>query len=104
MQIECLNLVEHLAGDQKVASSRLTSHYCVLDLLSTCSIKKDRNFPNMSEIFLTANTGPRSSVGNLSGCRSRGCEYDPSPVPYFRGDYHEIISTVILLPPADSFK
>ena len=35
---------------------------------------------------------PRSAVGNVSGyrcvsdCRSRGCEFDPGPVPYFRGD------------------
>ena len=37
-------------------------------------------------------TGPRSEVGNVSGyrcvsdCRSRGREFDPGPVPYFRGD------------------
>ena len=37
-------------------------------------------------------TGPRSAVGNVSGyrcvsdCRSRDCEFDPGPVPYFRGD------------------
>ena len=36
--------------------------------------------------------GPRSAVGNVSGyrcvsdCRSRGREFDPGPVPYFRGD------------------
>ena len=36
--------------------------------------------------------GPRSAVGNMSGyrcvsdCRSRGREFDPGPVPYFRGD------------------
>ena len=54
--------------------------------------------------------GPRSAVGNVSGyrcvsdCRSRGREFDLGPVPYFRGDDHEIISTVILLPSADSFK
>ena len=35
-------------------------------------------------------TGPRSAVGNVSGyrcvsdCRSRGREFDPGPVPYFR--------------------
>ena len=55
-------------------------------------------------------TGPRSAVGNVAGyrcvsdCRSRGREFDPGPVPYFRGNDHEIISTVILLPSADSFK
>ena len=37
-------------------------------------------------------TGPRSAVGNVSGnrcesdCRSRGREFDPGPVPYFRVD------------------
>ena len=37
-------------------------------------------------------TGPHSAVGNVSGyrcvsdCRSRGGEFDPGPVPYFRGD------------------
>ena len=36
--------------------------------------------------------GPRSAVGNVSGyrwvsdCRSRGREFDPGPVPYYRGD------------------
>ena len=36
--------------------------------------------------------GPHSAVGNVSGyrwvsdCRSRGLEFDPGPVPYFRGD------------------
>ena len=42
--------------------------------------------------LLKYSTGPRSAVGNVSGyrcvsdCRSRGREFDPSPVPYFRGD------------------
>ena len=37
-------------------------------------------------------TGPQSAVGNVSGnrcesdCRSRGREFDPGPIPYFRGD------------------
>ena len=31
-------------------------------------------------------TGPRSAVGKVSGCRFRGHEFDPGPVPYFRGD------------------
>ena len=40
-----------------------------------------------------AYTGPCSAVGNVSGyrcvsdCRSRGREFDPGPVPYFRGDW-----------------
>ena len=33
-----------------------------------------------------------------------GREFDPGPVPYFVEIDHEIISTVILLPSADSFK
>ena len=49
------------------------------------------------------------AVGNVSGnrcesaCISRGCEFDPGPVPFVEID-HEIISTVILLPSAESFK
>ena len=36
--------------------------------------------------------GSCSTVGNVSGnrfesdCRSRGGEFDPGPVPYYRGD------------------
>ena len=43
-----------------------------------------------SETLMKWRTGPRSAVGNASGnrcesdCRSRGSEFDPSPVPYFR--------------------
>ena len=56
--------------------------------------------------------GPRSAVGNVSGyrcvsdCRSRGREFDPCPVRShtFVEIDHEMISTVILLPSADSFK
>ena len=39
-----------------------------------------------------AKRGPCSTVGNVSGskcesdCRSRGREFDPGSVPYFRGD------------------
>ena len=39
-----------------------------------------------------------------SDCRSRGREFDPGPVPYFRKIDYEIISKVILLPSAESFK
>ena len=40
----------------------------------------------------------------VSDCRSRVCEFDPGPVPYFVEIDHEIISTTILLPSADSRK
>ena len=57
-----------------------------------------------------SSTRPRSAVGNVSAyrcvsdCRSRGCEFDPGPVLTFVEIDHEIISTVILLPSAESFK
>ena len=60
-----------------------------------------------NDVTLGISAGPRSAVGNVSGyrcvsdCRSRGHKFDPGPVPYHD---HEIISTVILLPSADSFK
>ena len=47
---------------------------------------------DMYGVMLDRDAGPRSAVGNVSGyrcvsdCRSRGREFDPSPVPYFRGD------------------
>ena len=39
-----------------------------------------------------------------SDCRSRVREFDPGPVPYFVEIDYEIITTVILLPSAESFK
>ena len=36
--------------------------------------------------YLTLSWCLRSTVGNMSVCRSRGHEFDPSPVPYFCGD------------------
>ena len=38
----------------------------------------------------------------MSDCRSRGHKFDPGLVPYFVEIDHEIISTAILLPSADS--
>ena len=44
------------------------------------------------DIMRQSVTGPHSAVGNVSGyrcvsdCRSRGREFDPGPVPYFRGE------------------
>ena len=46
-----------------------------------------------SSYYNQIRAGPRSAVGNVSGhrcvsdCRSRGREFDPGPVPYFRGDW-----------------
>ena len=59
------------------------------------AIKYQLNFYIVKRLFFlvpTTYTGPRSAVGNVSGyrcvsdCRSRGREFDPGPVPYFRGD------------------
>ena len=51
-------------------------------------------YPSIScRLHIWSYTGPRSAVGNVSGyrcvsdCRSRGREFDPGPVPYFRGDW-----------------
>ena len=58
----------------------------------------------------TGPTGPRSAVGNVSGyrcvsdCRSRGREFDLGRSHTFVEIDREIISTVILLPSAYSFK
>ena len=46
--------------------------------------------------------GPHSAVSSVSDCRSRGHKFDPGPDPYFAEIDHEIISTAILLPSADS--
>ena len=49
-------------------------------------------FPDSLKATTKKLAGPRSAVGNVSGyrsvsdCRSRGREFDPGPVPYFRGD------------------
>ena len=48
---------------------------------------------SLCSIHMLDHTGPRSTVGNMSGnrcesdCRSRGWEFDPGPFPYFRGDW-----------------
>ena len=56
---------------------------CQIEPISTGSQLDLRNF---------SYTGPPSAVGNMSGyrcvsdCRSRGREFDPRLVLYFRGD------------------
>ena len=51
------------------------------------------NWPSLKCYHWTLYTGLRRAVGNMSGyrcvsdCRSRGREFDPGPVPYFRGDW-----------------
>ena len=43
-------------------------------------------FKDISRLFIKRfSTGPCSAVSNMSGCRSRGREFDLGTVPYFRG-------------------
>ena len=65
--IDCLWCVEDKEG---FSSSSRQSH----DLSSLI-------FP---ERYHKICTGPHSAVGNESDCRSRGREFDPGPVSYFR--------------------
>ena len=67
---------QSVRSDQGIASLRLTGATAL----------------EQNSISDPTQTGPRSAVGNVSGnrcesdCRSMGCEFDPGPVPYFRGD------------------
>ena len=60
--------------------------------------------------FIVSKTGPRSTVGNVSGyrcvsdCRSRVASSISVRSHTFVEIDHDIISTVILLPSADLFK
>ena len=60
-------------------------------LIKCASHNLSVNKKNPAIIMLFA-TRPHSAVGNVSGnrcqsdCRSRGRQFDPGPVPYFRGD------------------
>ena len=54
-------------------------------------VKSVLSHPHTHE-YKGESAGPRSAVGSVFGCRcvsdcrSRGREFDPGPVPYFRGD------------------
>ena len=66
--------------------------------------------PGVSYFIKDDYAGPRSAVGNVSGYRcvsdfrSRGREFDPSQVPYFRGDWSWNDFYGHSPPSADSFK
>ena len=47
--------------------------------------------------LLTNVAKPHGAFGSKSDCRLRGCEFDPSRVPFVEFD-HEVISTFILIP------
>ena len=60
---------------------------CVVQIFGGTNLQKSIDF------LLYPFTGPRSAVGSVYGyrcvsdCNSRGREFDPGPVPYFRGDW-----------------
>ena len=64
---------------------------CYWKMTSFMALDSVTSFLRLKDVTNTC-TGPCSAVGNVSGhrcesdCRSRGREFDPSPVPYFRGD------------------
>ena len=66
---------------------------CVLIVTIECSNLNPGIIVQSQTVLTKEFTGPRSPVGNVSGyrcvsdCRSRGREFDPGPVPYFRGDW-----------------
>ena len=81
----CLNCLQILSADE---ISRQTAVPTIARNIWTSNYNNDiLTYQNTSH-----NAGPRSAVGNVSGyrcvsdCRSRGREFDPGPVPYFRGD------------------
>ena len=64
----------------------------ILTFMSRINFVHEKSFITSGPALSSSATGPRSAVGNVSGyrcvsdCRSRGCKFDPGPVPYFRGD------------------
>ena len=56
-------------------------------------VKNDLRSDSLNTNLAPSLTGPHSTVGNVSGnrcesdCKSRGREFDPCPVLYFRGDW-----------------
>ena len=75
----------HSKGVAKtVTKQRVESHYDLELRAAVCIVY------SFAQIY--PYTGPHSAVGNVSGnrcesgCRSRGREFDPGRVPYFRGD------------------
>ena len=71
--------------------------FCCLFIMFANSLDPDQDRQNVGpdmdpDCLHSDRARPRSAVGNVSGyrcvsdCRSRGREFDPGPVPYFRGD------------------
>ena len=78
-----MNINSFVASGDLSTADNLCKQFGVLD-----AMHKKYYIQTLQPTF----TGLRSAVGNVSGyrcmsdCRSRGCEFDPGPVPYFCGD------------------
>ena len=90
------------------AISELRVQLVPLNMFKPSSIFSDHSDASFVNYFCYLCFTFCSAVGNVSNCRyvsdcrSRGCEFDPSLVPYFRWDWSWNNSTAILLPSADS--
>ena len=79
------------SGMQHSSGFNVCQSTCLLQ--SMVSYWDKQSYCKAQYITTSTFTGPRSAVGNVSGyrceadCRSRGREFDPGPVPYFRGDW-----------------
>ena len=79
------------------------AHRGLIDLIIRVDIfskyaKGFSNFSSLVQVSILKATDP-VIVGRESDCRSKGCELDPSPVPFFVEIDYVIYSTVILLRP-----
>ena len=81
----------------------MSSLWGICQLLHIGKIHKTINlYFIIPPFYMTLITGLRSAVGKVSDCRSRGHEFVPARSHSFTEIDHEIISTAILLPSADS--
>ena len=77
----------------KMGNHMLIASICMGKSIRIHNMYSYLNFSMSFHLCFYFVTGPRSAVGNVSGnrcesdCRSRGREFDPGPVPYFRGDW-----------------
>ena len=65
----------------------------------SCMIKHTDTHTHTNYYFFEEVPEVRRAVSRESDCRSRGDEFDPCLVPYFREIDHEIISAIILFFP-----
>ena len=69
-------------------SYALYANYPITRVLANSDDNKTKEYCFIHLTFKWHQSMLRSrAFGKLSDCRSRGCEFDPGPVPYFRGDW-----------------